>query len=192
MNATALGRVAPRDLALLREGLRIMAARAVGDEDTAEDIVQEALLRALKSVSLEVAQDPQRLGAYVGGIARNVIADVHRAARSARARTTPPPDLPPDTLTLMIRDQDHQAVQRALEQLPPSDREILEASVAEGVTPAKLAQRLGEPAERVRKRKSRALQRLRALLELPGGHDSSVQPSKRGPDVRMAGTGSGD
>jgi DNA-directed RNA polymerase specialized sigma24 family protein len=38
-----------------------------------------------------------------------------------------------------------------------------------------IAARLGEPAERVRKRKSRALERLRQ--ELGGGHKTSVTPT---------------
>src|SRR5687767_13457893 len=75
---SSLDRVPEAQLALLRNGLRIMAARALRDDDLAEDVVQEALLRALRAVQPEVAADPVRLGAYVGGIARHVIVDALR------------------------------------------------------------------------------------------------------------------
>ena len=59
----------------LRLGLRIMALRALGDPEAAEEAVQETLVRALEALREGRPRDPEKLGAFVRGIARHVIAE---------------------------------------------------------------------------------------------------------------------
>src|ERR1700674_4454018 len=78
------------DLELLRSGIRLMALRALGDADAADDVAQESLARAVDVLRCP----PANLGAYVAGIARHVIADHFRM----RQRVVPLDQLSADAL----------------------------------------------------------------------------------------------
>ena len=80
----------------LRLGLQIMALRALRDPDAAEEAVQETLVRALEALRDGRPSNPEKLGAFVRGIARHVIADTHRARQSS-ARQQPLSDGGPAT-----------------------------------------------------------------------------------------------
>lgn len=183
MHSDVFATVDRQQIDIIRNGLRIMALRALGDVDAADDVAQEALLRALSSVTPEIAMDSVRLGAFVGGIARHVIADVRRARARAQSRHA---DLQivgaaeEDALSRLIGSQDRQRVRSALERLTAADQMILRASFFEGLTPSEIAERLDQPPERVRKRKSRALSRLRGIFERTEGHESVSLPSMTG------------
>src|SRR5205823_14121599 len=71
---------------------------------------------------------------------------------------------PPDALDQLVTAEERVRVRAALNGLASADRELLRLCYFEGLTPTEVAGRLGEPAERVRKRKSRALERLRAAF----------------------------
>jgi RNA polymerase sigma-70 factor (ECF subfamily) len=150
-----------------------MALRALGDPDAAEEAVQETLVRALEALRDGRLSDPDKLGPFVRGIARHVIADIHRAhQRSVPLHVVPdgePASTSDDPLTALITTEERSRVRLALTQLSAGDRQILHMSFFEGLTPAAIAERLGEPALRVRKRKSRALARLRRALLPRGG-----------------------
>ncbi len=162
----------------LRLGLQIMALRALGDPEAAEEAVQETLVRALEALRDGRPRDPEKLGAFVRGIARHVIADAHHA----RQRSAPLDAVPEtqhgaggnDPLSALISDEERDSVRRALARLSAADRDILHLSFFEGLTPLEIAERLGEPALRIRKRKSRALRRLREAFSRASatGHDS--------------------
>lgn len=166
----------------LRLGLQIMALRALGDPEAAEEAVQETLVRALEALRDDRPRDPKKLGAFVRGIARHVIAD----ACSARRRTAPLDAVPEservtsddDPLSVLISDEERSGVRRALAQLSPADRDILHLSFFEGLNPAEIAERLGEPALRIRKRKSRALRRLREAFSRGAGTGHESGPRK--------------
>lgn len=159
-------RSAGMDLELLRAGVRLMALRALGDADAADEVAQETLVRALVALS-DVT--PDRVGAYVGGIARHVIADVGRA----RARITSLDAVPatslhgsaPDALEVLCTASERQRVRHALDQLSADDRELLHLCYFEGHSPAEIAERSDVPAERIRQRKHRALARLREAFD---------------------------
>ena len=155
----------PDELDRLRAVLEIMAVRALGDMDAAEEAVQETLTRALQALRDGRLKEPDKLGAFVRGIARNVISEQIRDRKRLTELKTDPHSgtLPrsPDPLDLLISQDEEQRVHGAMSELAQSDQEILRLSFFEGLTPTDLAERLGEPAERIRKRKSRALARLR-------------------------------
>ncbi len=153
------------ELERLRSVLEIMALRALGDMDSAQEAVQETLTRALGALRDGRIRERDKFAAFVHGIARNVISELQRDRQRFIELGTEPssalvPD-PPNALDLLISEHEEERVQRALLELTQSDQEILSLSFFEGLTPAEIAERLGEPAERIRKRKSRALARLR-------------------------------
>lgn len=174
----------PEALERLRLGLQIMALRALGDPDAAEEVVQETLVRAWEAMRAGRPDDPEKLGAFVRGIARHVIADTHRTRRrSPSLEAVHPEALGSDRdnpLAALISAEERASVRLALSRLSAGDREILRLSFFEGLTPVAIAERLGEPALRIRKRKSRALGRLRRAFprrQTANGHESAPSPT---------------
>jgi RNA polymerase sigma-70 factor (ECF subfamily) len=170
----------PAHLETLRAGVRLMALRGLRDADAADEAAQETLTRALTALAAGRPDDPDRLGAFVAGVARHVIADVHR--RSARVlpldAVPEPMDTAPNALAIIIRDDERARVRRALDGLVAGDRELLRLCFFEGLEPTEIARRRGEPPERIRKRKERALARLRAALtESHDTHVTSTTPA---------------
>lgn len=156
--------VDPGQLEPLRPGLELLALRALGDRELAREAAQEAIARAVAACAKGTQIAAGRLGAFVAGIARHVVTDMRRArARSPvlDVDTIPLPSSGPDPLELLLTKADADEVRGALRSLPPADRELLRLCFYEGLTPLEIATHLGEPAERIRKRKSRALERLR-------------------------------
>ena len=164
----------------LRPGLQILALRALGDLDAAEEAVQETLVRAEEAVRNARLKDPDKLGAFVQGIARHVFADTHHALQ----RATPLDSVPesdratgaPDPLSALITDEERKHVRKAMTQLSATDHEVLHLSFFEGLTPVEIGERLGEPALRIRKRKSRALSRLRQAFSRVGPKPVTKRP----------------
>ncbi len=189
---SAAGQPQPEVIERLRAGLQIMALRALGDPEAAEEAVQETLVRALEALRDGRLSDPGKLGAFVRGIARHVITDIHRARqRTAPLRTAPgadPASTANDPLAALVTAEERERVRLALTQLSASDREILRLSFFEGLGPVDIAERLGEPALRVRKRKSRALSRLRQALLREGATCHESRPSTTDKRMRYAGT----
>ena len=154
------------ELEVLRAGIRLMALRALGDADLADEVAQEAIVRAFHSLR---SSRPGKLGPFVAGIARHVIADIIRA----RPREVPLDDLAPDSeprtrsdpLATLCDAAEQQRVRQALGQLSQEDRGLLQLVFFEGLSPSEIAQRLGAPPERIRQRKLRALGRLRLAFD---------------------------
>lgn len=154
-------------------GLRIIAIRALGDEEDAADAVQETLARAVDAVRQGSVPPEVPLPAFVHGIARHVIADVLRRRRrkhvSIDVDRVVAPD--PSPLELLVRADEVKRVRRALRQLSGSDRELLRRCFEFGERIVDIARALGQPPERLRKQKSRALARLREqLVQTEPGH----------------------
>ena len=168
-----------QQLERFRAGLQLMAVHRLGSADAAEEAIQETLARAVLALANGRPADPARVPAFVAGIARHVIADVTRARR----RLVPLdslggseyPAVEADALNALVSAAERARVRAALSELRPDDRELLRLCYFEGLTPTELAARLGEPAERIRKRKSRALERLRAaFLGRHTSHESAM------------------
>lgn len=182
MEQRAISSVEP-DLELLRAGVRLMALRALGDLDAADEVAQETLVRALVALR---DLTPDRVGAYVAGIARHVIADVSRARqRIVSLEVTPADSLrasAPDPLEVLCSTSEHHRVRQALALLAAEDRELLRLCFFEGQSPTEIAERTGVPAERIRQRKHRALARLREAFETlePPRHAEAPSPTISG------------
>lgn len=152
--------------AIFTEGIRFLALRALGDPDAANDVAQETVLRAWRASAGRQGEQIREPAAFVYGIARHVIADARRARGQTVtldvAASTPAPER--DALDALISEEERARVRAAIRALPRADRVLLELSYLKGMTSAAIAARLGEPPTSIRKRKSRALQRLRAAF----------------------------
>lgn len=170
----------PQELLRLASGVRIIALRSLGDADAAQDIVQETLARAMQGLAEGRLRDRRALGGFVRAIARHVIADeLHR-----RTRVVPlDPEMPvaaeeSDPLAGLVRAEQVAALRRVMRRLAPGDRRVIHLAFVDGLTPAAIAERLHEPRARVRKRKSRALERLReAFRALQSRHEPPTRPT---------------
>jgi RNA polymerase sigma factor (sigma-70 family) len=137
----------------------------VANGDT-EDVVQEALARAIKSgVSLEAEQ-------WLRTVAKRVAIDQHRRRRETPSGAptelenyAPATDDNPEEA--FIRAERSEAVREALAALPPRYRQALEA-YSEEDSPAGVAKRLGLSAAATWTLLSRARTRLRLQLESVG------------------------
>ena len=160
------GEIEGIELEVLRAGIRLMALRAFGNADLADEVAQESIVRAFHSLR---SSRPEKLGPFVAGIARHIIADIIRV----RPREVPLDGLAPDSepqthsdpLTILCDASEQARVHRALGLLAREDRDLLHLVFFEGLSPSEIAQRLGVPPERIRQRKLRALGRLRVAFD---------------------------
>lgn len=159
--------------ALYADGIRLIAMRALGDPALADEVAQESVTRAIASLATAREQPIIDVGGFVFGIARHLIADVHRArGRTQSLDSVPEPRTQsPTALEIVIADEDARKVRSALHELAPSDRNLLRLFYVDGLDADEIGQRLGETSVTIRKRKSRALERLRRAFT---GHESSI------------------
>ncbi|MGQ0640556.1 MAG: RNA polymerase sigma factor [Gemmatimonadaceae bacterium] len=152
-------------LAGISAGLAIVCARRLGNRDDALDATQETIARLLVCVREGRIICSSELAPVAYGIVRHVISDVLRArARSGEGDAAEAAAAVPNALEALVREEERRAVAGALDRLSPGDRDLLRRCFVDGEAIGRIAQELGEPAERVRKRKARALQRLGAAL----------------------------
>jgi RNA polymerase sigma-70 factor, ECF subfamily len=137
----------------------------------ADDAVNETMTRAIAGIE-RFRPGPAGFDGWVFGIARNVAADHHR--RNARDRRQ-------EALAIRVevgltgwsaavedhleREQDHARLRAAFERLGPGEREVLELRVVAGLSADQVAALTDRTPGAIRTSQSRALARLRELLE---------------------------
>jgi len=152
---------------------RALAASIVGDRAEAEDLAQDAFVRA--HGNLDLLSDPTRFGAWFRRIVFGVSIDWLRRFRPQLFRGggehPESNDLPetssltPDGLDRLAHAELAARVLAAVRQLPDHYRVPLTMYHLEGLSHAKVAEALGVPPGTARSLVSRARQRLRRLLE---------------------------
>lgn len=186
-------RLSDDEVESLSASVRIIALRRLGDMNAAEEVVQETLARTLQAVQEGRLEDRDRLPAYVRSIAHHVIADTYRTGSRAVSLESVPgrslPDSKPNPLRDILSEEERQRVRDALAYLSPRDREILKLSYYEGLSPKEIASVTEEPAPRIWKRKSRALERLRSAYrsieasgQVPGSSSTMKASNPRADD----------
>jgi RNA polymerase sigma factor (sigma-70 family) len=168
------------ELTRLATGVRIMAQLRLGDKDLAEDVAQETLVRTLAAIAAGRLGDPAHLGAFVRGIAIHVVIDAQRLLNRATNLDLDPEacavsSLMPDALDMIITEEEAGEVKAALRELSVPDRELLRLLYVEKLSPQQAAAQLGEPAARIRKRKERAMKRLRGIFAKRHPHLSRLR-----------------
>lgn len=137
-------------------------ARLGADPGLAEDIAQEALVRAVLSVRRGRA--PQDLGSWLYAVCTNLWRD---AARSAERRHTViglPVDALPPTREVAATLEDAVELQQAVRQLPLALRAVVVLRFHEGLSIKEIALVTGAPVGTVKWRMFTALRRLRSQL----------------------------
>jgi RNA polymerase sigma-70 factor (ECF subfamily) len=150
------------------DALLAFVQRYVPDRGSAEDVVQETLLRTWRHIDrVDIHTGNPR--AYLFTVARNVLTDQWRAAR-ARPRLVGDEG----AVAAVPSDEDVEAaverwtVGEALQRLTPEHRAVVQALYFDGRTVAETAHQLGVPAGTVKSRSYYAVRALRSALEEMG------------------------
>lgn len=159
-------------IAEVTSGLEIVAIRRLGNRDDALDAVQETVARLLDRVRAGLIATEAEVAPVAWGIARHVIADMLRERARPGGEVADLASPRPGPLDELVTLDEVRRVRSALAHLSAPERALLHRCFVDGERIGHIAQALGEPAERLRKRKSRALQRLATLLgaHAPMGH----------------------
>jgi RNA polymerase sigma-70 factor (ECF subfamily) len=159
--AVLVAHFAPRVRAMLRARLR--------QADAVHDLTQDTLLAVIVALRKGQLREPDRLAAFVHGVARNT---ANNHLRGVHRRGEAPLD---DEVIARLVGADttedaerRNLVEQGLHALAPADREVLELTLVDGLHPREIAQRLSLPSDTVRQRKTRALKRLLGFVD-PGG-----------------------
>jgi len=154
-------------------GFLAWARRHAPDAETAEDVFQDAFIRALTNAdALSLVED---LGAWIFSAMRNRLVDLWRGEGSRRRAGAI--DLPEDVLEgvaaqagLDARDQLQRkemltALEVAIEALPSPQREVIRAQALGGIGFRELAEKTGVSIDTLMARKRYAIRKLAAALE---------------------------
>jgi len=143
-----------------------MVVARIGDLDAARDLTQEVMLAVLLALRDGKLENPEGLVGYICGTMRNQVRYYFRSAHPERSGELSA-DLSidePDPEEMLASAERRSLADRAIGELGPSDQKILRLTLVEGLTPSEIGERLRLKPEVVRKRKSRALRRLRKVL----------------------------
>jgi len=152
-----------RHLLQSRERIVAFVRARLGDADMADDVVQDASLRALRAAA--ELRDESRLPAWFHAIVLNAITDVHRRARrgerlaAAVGREAASGEPPAEVAAELCR-----CFEPLLPTLKPEYAEVLAADLR-GEDPRATAERLHLSPTNLKVRRHRARASLRARLE---------------------------
>lgn len=179
----ALGRL----LDMCRHYLLLVAGKELAPALRAKiapsDIVQDTLMAAGRNYPRFLGGSEEELLAWLRGILRNNVADIHRQYNTEKrqaSREVPLAEVPRDEIPLdpgdspswqvQVREQDEQ-LEKALQQLPEHYRQVLRMYSMEKWTFVQIAEKMGSTADAVRKLWGRAAEELARHLIPP--HESS-------------------
>jgi RNA polymerase sigma-70 factor, ECF subfamily len=152
------------------EALRGYVQRFCPDRASADDIVQETFIRAWRHLP-QLSDDDRPIRPWLFRVARNLLTDADRAARSrpVTVQAEPADEARDDTGLEQVLDR--QLVTGALQHLSPAHRAVLVETFYRGGTTATVARQLGIPHGTARSRLHYALQALRQQLQ---DHDAAA------------------
>jgi RNA polymerase sigma-70 factor (ECF subfamily) len=156
-------RFAPAALAL--------AGRILGDRSEAEDVLQIVLTRVWQEAG---RYDPAKGSAASWLLAwiRNGAIDRLRRREALRRATLHSADQAPsgrEDDVVLDASESRQKVARAVADLPPDQRQVIELAYFEGLSQTQIAQKLGEPLGTVKTRMRLGMNKLRQALPVLSG-----------------------
>jgi len=185
LEAASRGDERARDLLLERyEGrLRSLVRRHLGESqyrNDGEDLLQTVRLTFVQSLGTVRERSGRPFWAWVNKMVRNKIADWSKAKNRKRRNpggpqlqlvstllVAPPSKSPTPSQIIMSREQ-HERLEKAIEEVPERYREVLRFVLEEGPTSQEVAEFLGKTPGASRKFLSRAIGHLRAALQSRG------------------------
>jgi RNA polymerase sigma-70 factor (ECF subfamily) len=153
-------------LQAFQERLLVMLTARTRDPEAARELAQETMIVVLGALRKGNVREPERLGGFIHGVARNLANNHLRLRVRDRQRYTPIAEdvavvTPPDAVDATERIA---LVRSALRRLSWLDRRILTLSLVAGWEPRTIGRVLGLTASIVRTRKSRALNKVQEIV----------------------------
>jgi RNA polymerase sigma factor (sigma-70 family) len=146
---------------IFRERVLVMMRVRTQEPDAARDLCQDVLIAVLRALRQGQLRAPERLAAFVHGIARNTANNYLRTRRRQAVLDELSESVPSLGWNDPVESAERrQLVSRALSSVTQEDRRILMLTLVEGLKPGEIAKRLGLNDEVVRTRKSRALRKV--------------------------------
>ena len=143
--------------------LHVYVERFCTDRSSADDVVQETFIRAWRHLP-QLSADDRPIRPWLFRVARNLLIDAERAARSRPITVQAWPDEDAGTDCGLEQVLDRQLVSAALEHLSPAHRTVLVETFYNGGSLVALAHELGIPHGTARSRLHYALQALRQQI----------------------------
>lgn len=160
--------------------LGVLAFQKVGNVPDAEDIVQEALLKAY--AALDELEDPERFGSWIYGIAFRAAVDHHRrrgrragapvSLEALREKSDDPAAAGESAVEGLERRESAARVLEALGELPDKYRLVLTLRYHEMLSYREIAEHLHEPPGTISNRIHRAAAMLRERLRAYVGEEA--------------------
>lgn len=145
------------------------ARRRLPRAEQADDAVSETMMRALDRID-SFAWRGAGFDAWLYGICRNVILEMTRAdARRGVPPVVEPASVDDGPLTVILDGEERHEVRAAFAQLSADEQEILELRIVGRLDAGAVGAVIGKRPGAVRMAQSRALARMRALMEEAGG-----------------------
>jgi|CXWL01.1.fsa_nt_gi RNA polymerase sigma-70 factor (ECF subfamily) len=172
----AAGDASAEDLLVERfgRGVRLLLRHLTHDGARADDLFQETFRLALEKIRGGQLREPERLAAFLAGLARNLALGDHRK-RAAHPvadleAVAEPADREPDPRDLALRREEAQGVRRLLAQLEPErDRQVLFRFYLAEEPKERICADLGLTSLHFNRVVHRARERFRALLAARAG-----------------------
>lgn len=163
-------------------GLRFLVRQFCRDPAAVDDLVQDVLRLTLEKARSGALEQPERLGAFLRGAARNLaLAHGRRCARSTEEldERVDPGKSP---LELLVAEEDRRRMRRLLAELrSPRDREVLLRYHLSEEPKEEICRALGLTSLQLNLVLFRARQRFRQLLERAGWPARPGSPSEETP-----------
>jgi RNA polymerase sigma-70 factor (ECF subfamily) len=150
-----------------------LAHRLLGERTAAEDVTQEVFLRVHRAAhQLDTQRDP---GPWLMTITANLCREKWRSREGKQAKQTASLDAKPEMAaavpngspgpdTKVLEADRDRFLSKAIDNLPEAMRLVVVLHDLQGMTHEEISEIVGDEAAAVRKRYSRALQKLRELL----------------------------
>ena len=138
--------------------LGMYALRIVGDTDEAEDLVEDAFIKAWEAI--KAGSEPDNFKAYIYRTVRNVCISYLRQKHETTGRDTIPE---PDDEAVDTSERDAR-LWRAIDNLPDRCREIFLMSKRDGMSNEEIAEELGLSVKTVKNQMTKAFAKLREAL----------------------------
>ena len=140
--------------------------RMTGDPVATEEVLQEGWLRILRGI--DRLREPERLQAWLYSIVRRAFMDTLRGRYAQRDVDVIDAELPDTDPPAELGWEETEGLHRALQQLPPADRETIVLFYLRELDLQEVAEILGIPVGTVKSRLHRARRALRRELESQG------------------------
>jgi len=149
-------------------------SRFLGNPDDAREVFQETWVRALER--LASLKRPERLRSWLFSIALNQCRSRHRSksagprlvslsGRPADAEDFDPAATAPGPSEVLEAADDQERLTRAIQTLPPRQREVLELRLTGGLNHTEIAAALGIREDNARANLYQAMRQLKALMQ---------------------------